>query len=371
MAILIDETTRVLVQGVTGREGTFHAARMRAAGTNVVAGTSPGRAGQDVSGVPVFDTVADAIAQTGADVSVVFVPAGFARDAMIESADAGIQLIVCVTEDIPARDMAEVISHLERRNTLLIGPNGPGIVTPRRCNVGIMPAEVCMPGSVGVVSRSGTLTYEVVSALTDTGIGQSTVVGMGGDPVHGLGFVDCLERYQADPETEAIVLIGEIGGNDEETAAAVHQEARHQAGDRVPRRLRGAARQAHGPRRRHRGGRRRHRRRQEEGPRGRGHPRGQGALRGHPAAAEEHGEGGEEALVAEARRRHRRGAAHHRAGRGGGARRRPGLPGPGRAGPHRGRARRDRPRHRGGAGRLRRDHRLRPAGDHAHPRATR
>ena len=220
MAILIDETTRVLVQGITGREGTFHAARMQAAGTNVVAGTSPGRAGQEVAGVPVFDTVADAVAQTGADVSVIFVPAGFARDAMIESADAGIRLIVCVTEDIPARDMAEVISHLERRNTLLIGPNGPGIVTPRRCNVGIMPAEVCMPGSVGVVSRSGTLTYEVVSALTDTGIGQSTVIGMGGDPVHGLGFVDCLSLYQADPETEAVILIGEIGGNDEETAAA-------------------------------------------------------------------------------------------------------------------------------------------------------
>jgi succinyl-CoA synthetase alpha subunit len=220
MAILVDETTRVLVQGITGREGTFHAGRMQAAGTNVVAGTSPGRGGQNVGGVPVFDTVADAIAQTGADVSVIFVPAGFARDAMIEAADGHIRLIVCVTEDIPARDMAEVISHLARRDTLLIGPNGPGLVTPRRANVGIMPADVCMPGSVGVVSRSGTLTYEVVSALTDTGVGQSTIVGMGGDPVHGLGFVDCLERYQADPETEAIVLIGEIGGSDEETAAA-------------------------------------------------------------------------------------------------------------------------------------------------------
>jgi succinyl-CoA synthetase alpha subunit len=213
MSILVDENTRVLVQGVTGREGTFHAVRMRAAGTNVVAGTSPGRAGQDVSGVPVFDTVADAMEQTRPDVSVVFVPA------MIEAADGGIRLIVCVTEDIPARDMAEVISHLERRNTLLIGPNGPGLVTPRRCNVGIMPTDVCMPGSVGMVSRSGTLTYEVLNALTNAGIGQSTVVGMGGDPVHGLGFVDCLERFQADPETEAIVLIGEIGGNDEENAA--------------------------------------------------------------------------------------------------------------------------------------------------------
>jgi succinyl-CoA synthetase alpha subunit len=220
MSILVDENTRVLVQGVTGREGTFHAVRMRAAGTNVVAGTSPGRGGQEVSGVPVFDTVADALEQTKADVSVIFVPAGFARDAMIEAADAGIRLIVCVTEDIPARDMAEVISHLERRDTLLIGPNGPGLVTPRRCNVGIMPADVCMPGAIGMVSRSGTLTYEVLNALTNAGIGQSTVVGMGGDPVHGLGFVDCLERFQDDPETEAIVLIGEIGGNDEETAAA-------------------------------------------------------------------------------------------------------------------------------------------------------
>jgi succinyl-CoA synthetase alpha subunit len=220
MAILVDEHSRVLVQGITGREGTFHAARMRAAGTNVVAGTSPGRAGQEVAGLPVFDTVADAVAQTGADVSVVFVPAHYARDAMIEAADGGIRLLVCVTEDIPARDMAEVISHLARRGTLLIGPNGPGLVTPRRANVGIMPADVCTPGPVGLVSRSGTLTYEVVQKLTEAEIGQSTVVGMGGDPVHGLGFVDCLELYQADPETEAIVLIGEIGGNDEETAAA-------------------------------------------------------------------------------------------------------------------------------------------------------
>jgi len=220
MSILVDQHSRVLVQGITGREGTFHAARMLAAGTNVVAGTSPGRAGQDVAGVPVFDTVADAVAQTGADVSVLFVPAHYARDAMIEAADGGLRLLVCVTEDIPARDMAQVISHLARRGTLLIGPNGPGVVTPQRCNVGILPADVCMPGPVGLVSRSGTLTYEVLNELTQAGIGQSTVIGMGGDPVHGLGFVDCLELYQADSETEAIVLIGEIGGNDEETAAA-------------------------------------------------------------------------------------------------------------------------------------------------------
>jgi succinyl-CoA synthetase alpha subunit len=224
MAILIDEHTRVLVQGITGREGAFHANRMRAAGTNVVAGSTPGKGGQDVDGVPVFDTVAQGVEQTGADVSVLFVPARFARDAMIEAADAGIRLVVCVTEGIPARDMAEVFAHLERRGTLLVGPNGPGLATPGRCNVGIMPAAVSIPGPVGIVSRSGTLTYEVVSALTREGIGQSTVVGMGGDPVHGLGFVECLERYEADPETEAVVLIGEIGGSDEESAAAFVQE---------------------------------------------------------------------------------------------------------------------------------------------------
>jgi succinyl-CoA synthetase alpha subunit len=224
MAILIDETSRVLVQGITGREGAFHAGRMRAAGTNVVAGTSPGKGGQDVDGVPVFDSVAAAVDSTGADVAVLFVPARFARDAMLEAADSGVGLIVCVTEGIPARDMAEVWAHLTRRGSLLVGPNGPGLITPGRCSAGIMPAAVFLPGHVGLVSRSGTLTYEVVNELTLAGLGQSTVVGMGGDPLHGLGFLECLERYEADEETESVVLIGEIGGDDEERAAAYVSE---------------------------------------------------------------------------------------------------------------------------------------------------
>jgi len=224
MAILIDETSRVLVQGITGREGAFHAGRMRAAGTNVVAGTSPGKGGQDVDGVPVFDSVAAAVDSTGANVAVLFVPARFARDAMLEAADARVGLIVCVTEGIPARDMAEVTAHLARRGSLLVGPNGPGLITPGRCSAGIMPAAVFLPGHAGLVSRSGTLTYEVVNELSLAGIGQSTVVGMGGDPLHGLGFLECLERYEADDETESVVLIGEIGGDDEERAAAYVNE---------------------------------------------------------------------------------------------------------------------------------------------------
>jgi len=224
MAILIDETSRVLVQGITGREGAFHAGRMRAAGTNVVAGTSPGKGGQVVDGVPVFDSVAAAVRDTSADVAVLFVPARFARDAMLESADAGVRLVVCVTEGIPARDMAEVTAHLTRRGSLLVGPNGPGLITPGRCSAGIMPAAVFLAGHVGLVSRSGTLTYEVVNELTLAGIGQSTVVGMGGDPLHGLGFLECLERYEADDETASVVLIGEIGGGDEERAAAYVNE---------------------------------------------------------------------------------------------------------------------------------------------------
>ena len=220
MAILIDERSRVLVQGITGREGALHTARMRAAGTNVVAGTSPGKGGQTIDGVPVFDTVRAAVVETGADVAVLFVPARFARDAMIEAADAGIGLVVCVTEGIPVRDMAEVTAHLARRGALLAGPNGPGLITPGRCSAGIMPADVFLPGPTGLVSRSGTLTYEVVYELTRAGLGQSTCVGMGGDPLHGLGFVECLELFEAEPETEAVVLIGEIGGDDEERAAA-------------------------------------------------------------------------------------------------------------------------------------------------------
>ena len=224
MAILVDERSRVLVQGITGREGALHTARMRAAGTNVVAGTSPGKGGQSVEDVPVFDTVAAAREVTGADVAVLFVPARFARDAMIEAADAGVALVVCVTEGIATRDMTEVVAHLTRRGARLVGPNGPGLITPGRCSAGIMPAGVFRPGGTGVISRSGTLTYEVVHELTRAGVGQSTAVGMGGDPVHGLGFVECLELFEADPETEAVILIGEVGGDDEERAAAFIEE---------------------------------------------------------------------------------------------------------------------------------------------------
>ena len=225
MAILVDQSSRVLVQGITGREGAFHTARMRAAGTSVVAGTSPGKGGQTVEGVPVFDTVRAAVAETAADVAVLFVPARFARDAMIEAADAGVRLVVCVTEGIPVRDMTEVTAHLARRGARLVGPNGPGLITPGRCSAGIMPAAVFRPGAAGVVSRSGTLTYEVVHELTRAGVGQSTAVGMGGDAVHGLGFIECLELFEADPETEAVALIGEIGGDDEERAAAFVRES--------------------------------------------------------------------------------------------------------------------------------------------------
>ena len=224
MAIRIEERSRVLVQGITGSEGAFHAARMRAAGTNLVAGVSPGKGGQSVDGVPVHDAVAPAVAATGADVAVLFVPARFARDAMIEAADAGIRLVVCVTEGIPVRDMAEVAAHLSRRGCALLGPNGPGLITPGRCSAGIMPADVFTRGPVGLVARSGTLTYEVVHELTQAGIGQSTAVGMGGDPIHGLGYLECLDLFEADDETEAMVLIGEIGGRDEEAAAEYVRE---------------------------------------------------------------------------------------------------------------------------------------------------
>jgi succinyl-CoA synthetase alpha subunit len=219
MAILVDEGSRVLVQGMTGREGAFHTARMRAVGSNVVAGVSPGKGGQAVDGVPVFDAVAAAVEGTDADVAVLFVPARFARDALIEAADAGVRVAVCITEGIPVRDMTEVTAYYARTRTILIGPNGPGIITPERCSAGIMPASVFKRGSIGVISRSGTLTYEVVHELSKAGFGQSTGVGMGGDPIHGVGFVECLELFEDDDETEGVVLIGEIGGDDEEKAA--------------------------------------------------------------------------------------------------------------------------------------------------------
>jgi succinyl-CoA synthetase alpha subunit len=220
MAILVDAASRVVVQGITGREGSFHTERMLAAGTSVVAGTSPKKAGQTVAGVPVFADVAAAVAATGADVAAQFVPAGAARAALLEAADAGVGLAVCVTEGIPVHDMMVVVAELERRGVRLVGPNGPGLVSVGGANVGIVPADVLAAGPVGVVSRSGTLTYQIVNELTLAGLGQTTVVGMGGDPVHGVGFLDCLELFEADPATRAVVMIGEIGGDDEERAAA-------------------------------------------------------------------------------------------------------------------------------------------------------
>ena len=221
MPILVDQKTLVLVQGLTGREGRFHALRNRSYGTQVVAGVTPGRGGADVEGIPVFDTVADATAATRANASVIFVPARGAADAILESADAGVGLVVCITEGIPANDTARVRAQLRRTGGItLIGPNCPGVISPGESNLGIIPGEICIPGPVGLVSRSGTLTYQIVHELTAAGIGQSTCVGIGGDPIVGTGFIDCLARFDADPDTRAVVLIGEIGGDEEEQAAA-------------------------------------------------------------------------------------------------------------------------------------------------------
>lgn len=221
MSIIVDRNTRVVVQGITGREGEFHSIQMLEYGTKVVAGVTPGKGGQFACDgrVPVFDTVANAVEATEANASVVYVPARFALDAILEAADAGLDLVVCITEGLPVNDMLRAMAHLERTGTRLIGPNCPGILTPGEAKVGIMPGQIAMPGPVGVVSRSGTLTYEVVYALTARGIGQTTCVGIGGDPVIGTRFVDCLKLFEEDPLTEQVVLIGEIGGNDEELAA--------------------------------------------------------------------------------------------------------------------------------------------------------
>jgi succinyl-CoA synthetase alpha subunit len=219
MAILVDQDTRLLVQGITGKEGAFHTLRNKAYGTNVVAGVTPGKGGESVEGIPVFDTVAEATEATGANASLVFVPARFAADAILEAKASGLTLAVCITEGIPVQDMARTVNYLAADGTVLIGPNCPGLISPGKANVGIIPGEICTPGPIGLVSRSGTLTYQIVNDLTLRGIGQSTCVGIGGDPVHGLGFIDALARFQADPETEGIVLIGEIGGSDEERAA--------------------------------------------------------------------------------------------------------------------------------------------------------
>jgi succinyl-CoA synthetase alpha subunit len=216
---LVDSATRLLVQGITGREGSFHATQMVEYGTAVVGGVTPGGKGKTVAGAPVFDTVAEAVRETGANASIIYVPARFAPDAIYEAVDAGIPLVVCITEGIPVNDMVPVYAHVNAKGSRLLGPNCPGLITPGQAKVGIMPGFIHAPGPVGLVSRSGTLTYEVVDALTRAGLGQSTAVGIGGDPIIGTSFVDALRLFQDDPATEAIVVIGEIGGSDEEDAA--------------------------------------------------------------------------------------------------------------------------------------------------------
>ncbi len=221
MSILVDKNTRLLVQGITGREGLFHTEQMVAYGTNVVAGVTPGKGGEWVldGKIPVFDSVKVAVEATGANTSVIFVPARFAADAIFEAADAGIELIVCITEGIPVSDMMRVRNYLDQKGTRLVGPNCPGLLTPGEAKVGIIPGNIAIPGNVGIVSRSGTLTYEVLYALKQAGMGASTCVGIGGDPVNGTSFLDVLRMFNEDPQTEAVVLIGEIGGSDEERAA--------------------------------------------------------------------------------------------------------------------------------------------------------
>ena len=220
MSILVGKNTRLIVQGITGREGAFHTKQMIDYGTPVVGGVTPGKGGEWAFGnVPVFDTVRDAVVATGANTSVIFVPARFAADAIIEAADAGIELVVCITEGIPVMDMVQVRAFLDTTNTRLIGPNCPGLITPGEAKVGIIPGHIMTKGNVGLVSRSGTLTYEVVYALTARGIGQSTAVGIGGDPINGTSFLDVLQMFEQDPETEQVILIGEIGGTDEQRAA--------------------------------------------------------------------------------------------------------------------------------------------------------
>jgi succinyl-CoA synthetase alpha subunit len=224
MSVLVDQNTRLLVQGFTGKEGTFHAQQAIAYGTQVVGGVVPGKGGTRHLDLPVFDTVSQAVRETGANASVIFVPPPYAADTIMEAADAGLPLVVCITEGIPAVDMVKAWTFLQGRHTRLIGPNCPGIISPGKCKIGIMPGQIHRPGNVGVVSRSGTLTYEAVGQLTNLGIGQSTCIGIGGDPIIGTNFLDALDLFNRDPETHAIVMIGEIGGNAEETAAQFVKE---------------------------------------------------------------------------------------------------------------------------------------------------
>lgn len=224
MSVLIDKNSKVLVQGVTGRDGSFHALKMKSYGTNIVGGTSPGKGGQNVEGIPVFNTVAEAVAKTGANTSVIFVPAPFAKDAMLEAADAGIKLIVCITEGVPVMDAVAAQRYIQLKGAHLVGPNCPGLISPDKSMVGILPVDIFKKGGTGVVSRSGTLTYEIVDSLTKNGFGESTAIGVGGDPVVGVYFEDMLRMFQDDPETDSIVLVGEIGGDAEERAAKFIKE---------------------------------------------------------------------------------------------------------------------------------------------------
>jgi succinyl-CoA synthetase alpha subunit len=221
MSVFIDKNTKLLIQGITGRDGSFHAKQMMEYGTQVVAGVTPGKGGQKFEGtVPIFNTVADAVKATGANTSVIYVPPPFAADAIMEAAASGVAFIVCITEGVPVLDMTKVYPFVKERGVRLLGPNCPGLITPGESKVGIIPGRICTPGPVGVVSRSGTLTYEVVYQLTRAGIGQTTCVGIGGDPINGTNFIDCLEAFERDPKTKAIAMMGEIGGTDEQEAAA-------------------------------------------------------------------------------------------------------------------------------------------------------
>jgi succinyl-CoA synthetase alpha subunit len=219
VAIVVDEGTRLVVQGLTGREGSFHGLRNRKYGTQVVAGVTPSKGGQDVEGIPVFDTVGDAVTEAGANTTMVFVPARFAADAIYEAVDAGIETVVCISEGLPAHEMLRVYNYIRPRGVTMIGPNCPGALSPGKANVGIIPGEIFREGSIGLVSRSGTLTYQIGHELTGLGLGNSTIVGIGGDPIVGSSFIDVLAKFEADPETELVVLVGEIGGDEEEKAA--------------------------------------------------------------------------------------------------------------------------------------------------------